>query len=253
MLHELVTGGRPVAGAAGRELALASEVVLTSAQVPSALGSRARLARRLRGDLDALVAKALARDPASRYGSVEQLARDLESFLAGRPVSARPAARMRRLWLLARRNRIAAVATLVALASLGLGAVGLYREMLRSRAEASLGWRAHAQAALATRMLEDLARAAGKESREALLGALDSVSAELARETRLGPETEGRLRLALGALYVEAGRPEEAARHLERARELAATTRGFGGEDRERIERLLRDIEAEGAAQGAGR
>jgi len=221
--------------------------VLAGAEVPSALGPRERLARRLRGDLDALVAKALAQDPRERYGSVEQLARDLEGLLAGRPVSARPASRARRTWLFARRNRVAAVATFVALASLVFGGVALYREVLRSRAEASMGWRAHAQAALATRMLEDLARAAGKESREALLAALDSVSAELARETKLGPETEGRLRLALGALYVEAGRPAEASAHLVRARELAATTRGFGGEDRERIERLLREVEVESA------
>ncbi len=47
-----------------------------------------RLKRRLAGDLDHIVLKAMRKEPADRYSSVEQLARDIEHHLAGRPVSA---------------------------------------------------------------------------------------------------------------------------------------------------------------------
>ena len=49
-----------------------------------------RWAARLRGDLDVIVGKALALDPARRYPSVEALADDLRRHLDGRPVRARP-------------------------------------------------------------------------------------------------------------------------------------------------------------------
>ncbi|HBL28701.1 MAG TPA: serine/threonine protein kinase, partial [Acidobacteria bacterium] len=51
--------------------------------------SPARLRRRLRGDLDTIVAKALRKEPHRRYASVEQLADDVRRHLAGRPIEAR--------------------------------------------------------------------------------------------------------------------------------------------------------------------
>jgi eukaryotic-like serine/threonine-protein kinase len=49
----------------------------------------ARLARRLRGDLDRIVAMALRKEPERRYASATLLAEDIERFLDGRPVRAR--------------------------------------------------------------------------------------------------------------------------------------------------------------------
>ena len=49
--------------------------------------------RELRGDLDAILAKALRKDAAERYSSVEALADDMRRHLDGRPVSARPQGR----------------------------------------------------------------------------------------------------------------------------------------------------------------
>jgi tetratricopeptide (TPR) repeat protein len=50
----------------------------------------ARLARRLRGDLDVIVARATHADPARRYASADALAADVHRHLHARPVLARP-------------------------------------------------------------------------------------------------------------------------------------------------------------------
>ncbi|MEO5623201.1 MAG: serine/threonine-protein kinase [Dokdonella sp.] len=50
-----------------------------------------RVKRQLRGDLDAIVRKALAKMPQDRYRSMDAMIADLEAFLAGRPVAARRA------------------------------------------------------------------------------------------------------------------------------------------------------------------
>lgn len=246
VLYELASGRRPFERGPEPRLRPASVAVLAAeaARAGSAPPSApAALERRLRGDFDALVARALALDPVQRYASVEALARDVESFLAGRPLAARPPTRGHRLRLWVRRNRAASLAGLALLLALAAGMLALYRDARRMRAEAGLGWRAHAQAVLATRWIEDLARAAG--AGPALERALDEARANLAREVDVPPEGEGRLRLTLGALYLEVGRPADARAELERARALTQQTRGFGGEDLQRIERLLAVAEGE--------
>lgn len=52
-------------------------------------GSPAKLQRRLSGDLDNIVLKALRKEPDRRYGSVEQLDEDIRRHLEGLPVTAR--------------------------------------------------------------------------------------------------------------------------------------------------------------------
>lgn len=53
--------------------------------------SIARLRKRLRGDLDNIVLKALRKEPERRYASVRALAEDIDNFLTHRPVEARRA------------------------------------------------------------------------------------------------------------------------------------------------------------------
>jgi serine/threonine protein kinase len=51
--------------------------------------ARARLKRKLAGDLDTIILKALRKEPLKRYASVEQFSEDVRRYLEGRPVIAR--------------------------------------------------------------------------------------------------------------------------------------------------------------------
>lgn len=75
---------------------------------------RAELRRRLAGDLDNIVLKALHKDPARRYASADQLADDLIRHLKGFPVRARPDALSYRVGKFIGRHRVAVLATSVA-------------------------------------------------------------------------------------------------------------------------------------------
>ena len=91
VLYELLTGQRPYrlgrqTTAALEEAILAADVPLASARVQ---GDRF-LARQLRGDIDTILAKALRKDAAQRYASVESMAADVERHLRGEPVLAVP-------------------------------------------------------------------------------------------------------------------------------------------------------------------
>lgn len=94
VLYEMLSG-RPPHDRAGRTMAADKTVERPSAQVDGSVahargGSRARIARVLRGDLDAIVLKALRPSPLERYGSAAALARDLRRYLAGEAVQAVP-------------------------------------------------------------------------------------------------------------------------------------------------------------------
>jgi TolB-like protein len=134
VLYELLCGNRPYHLHAGTSIAQL-ERAITTAEVnrPStqcATGAadcrgttERKLARRLRGDLDAIALKALARTPASRYHSASAFADDLQRTLSGEPVEARPDRLGYRCVKYVQRHRtgLAAVAATIALVAGVLG------------------------------------------------------------------------------------------------------------------------------------
>lgn len=203
-----------------------------------ALDPRVR-SRALRGDLDSVVLQALRPEPARRTSSVERLADDLERYLSGRPVSARPDTLAYRVAKFSRRNRWQVLVAALLPLALVTGLVGAEVGRRRATADASIGWSAHAQARQVARFLEDLLVDVVHGEDTALAGVLARSEAAVATELAGYPEAEALVRLALGRLYVERGRAEDAVRHLERVIQLAGSTRGLGASVEERARELL--------------
>jgi len=80
-----------------------------------------RLRRRLRGDLDTIVAKALKKNPRERYASVNSMAEDLGRYLRHEPIRARPDALAYRAAKFLRRYWLPVSAAALVIASLSAG------------------------------------------------------------------------------------------------------------------------------------
>jgi serine/threonine protein kinase/Tfp pilus assembly protein PilF len=100
VLYELLTGARPyqlsprASIAALRRAAAAADIKNPSTQVTQHASvaramTQVQLSRKLRGDLDAIVLKALAKEPTERYDSAASMAEDLRRYTHGAPVKAR--------------------------------------------------------------------------------------------------------------------------------------------------------------------
>jgi WD40 repeat protein/serine/threonine protein kinase/tetratricopeptide (TPR) repeat protein len=107
-------------------------------------------------DLETIVLKAIARDPPHRYGSAAELAADLRRFLDDKPIQARRAGEIEKLWRWCRRNPAPAVLTALFLLSLVGGLAGIawkWQEAVGERHKANVA-RNDAQQVLAGVMLD---------------------------------------------------------------------------------------------------
>lgn len=119
VLFELLTGQRPYAINRHAKLALDQQLQGQPIKPPSSMAPGLR--RVLRGDLDAIVARAMAFEPTQRYASAQGFAGDIERHLSLLPVRARGDGRRYRWPLALRRHRVAAGATAAVLLALLLG------------------------------------------------------------------------------------------------------------------------------------
>lgn len=144
ILYELVTGQPPFRG----DSAQATLHLVVEGQV--AAPRRAQPALPL--DLEAVILKCLARDPAERYASARALADDLSRFVDGRAVRARPLNLLQRTGRWAQREPKLAATALLALGALLLGLVATTQQWQRAEHNAE---RAQANAATARTRLWD--------------------------------------------------------------------------------------------------
>ncbi|MEM7584463.1 MAG: serine/threonine-protein kinase [Acidobacteriota bacterium] len=115
-------------------------------------GGARRLHRRLRGDLDAIILKAMRKEPRDRYGSVAQLVADIRRYQNGLPVRARRGSWLYTSKKFVRRNRVGLLIGAM-LFGFAVSTTTLWRQADRERAEAV---RAQKRAETATRFLENL-------------------------------------------------------------------------------------------------
>ena len=135
LAYRVLSGCEPFAHATsvfGYMLVVTQEEVTAPSE---AAATSPGIARRLRGDLDSILMKALAREPAKRYAGVHELQADLRAYLEGRPVKARRLSRIYRLGKFARRHAIALSAAMAFAAAL-VAAAGIYLSQAQRIAQA---------------------------------------------------------------------------------------------------------------------
>jgi len=244
LLHELLAGEAPFV-APGTTPAAFERLVLEQDPPPPSLsaagrdtplarreGGPRRLARRLEGDLDAIVLTALRKDPERRYRAVSALADDLRRHRDGLPVGARRGSLRYRSARFVRRHALALGAAAAVFVALAAGAVTSTALYLRARAARLEAEREREVATEVSRFLESLFagadphRAQGRDV-TVLRELMADASRRLDTEVPAGSAVAGALHLSIGESYRHLAEFEEAERHLAGA---VATFDGSGGQ-----------------------
>ena len=240
VLYELLTGRRPYRLRDDSLPALHEAIVQAEVPTPSTATADPAVRRTLHGDLDTIVLKALKKAPAERYATVNALGDDLQRFLDGRPVVARPDSRIYRIRKFVARNRVAtaalAAAVIVIVAGSGVSIWQAYearlqrnaavREKLRADAEAEASNRAariaRAHAELTDYLTADLA---ATRSTTDLEQQLERAIATVRKQYRDDPLVRLQLLLGIAGRYRQLGSFD---RHRALVAELEATAPGTG-------------------------
>ena len=181
------------------------------------------LRRRVSGDLEWVILKALAKEPTRRYPSPADLADELERIRDHRPVEAAPASRRYRAGRFVRRHRVGVTAaSAVGLALMGgaalatVGFVQAQRARVRAEGEAR---RANEVVNFLTTMLAAVRPEHAKGRDVTVREVVDSTATKLRRERSFAddPVTAAAVRHAIGTTYSSIGEFDQALPFLEEA------------------------------------
>ncbi len=242
--YEVLAGVRPYR----LKRASAAELEEAIATVEPPLASRSaadpRVARQLRGDLDAILNQALKKTPGERYPTMDAFAHDLQRHLQGEPVQARPDGWRYRAAKFVRRHRLQVAAGVAVTAALVAGtSVALWQareaglSAQRAQAEAA---RARVEAATAKAVqgfIESVftanskyqpdPRKAGETTARTLLDrGAERIATDLASE----PEAQLRLYYLLAEMYGGMWQFESSLALFRRALDLATRLHGPGSD-----------------------
>jgi tetratricopeptide (TPR) repeat protein len=184
----------------------------------------------LNNDLDAVLARALETSPDRRYGSVTELAADMEAFRDGRPVRARKPTRLYLFRRFVGRHRVGVTAACIALLGILTGAVLAWREKTaadkaRQHAESEARYAEEALAVLQRLMLTSDPEE-GMPATLTVAELVDNFAKQLPAEALANSRVELQVRFALGTSLRGRGRLTEALNQFLRARELSLNVFG---------------------------
>ena len=176
--------------------------------------SRLRLARRLRGDLDHIVLKALEKGTSRRYPSATELALDVRRHLRGLPVEARPATVGYRARRFVARHRLAVAASGAIVLAMMMGLAVAASQALRASRERDLAQSSAAKARVVSEFLTELFEEANpyEGADPTASDLLATGEAKIATELGAHPEARADLLEAMGRAYQGLGNYEAAQR-----------------------------------------
>ncbi|HVE51164.1 MAG TPA: protein kinase, partial [Casimicrobiaceae bacterium] len=226
LLHVLLTGSNPYRLATLDTYEVARAVLEQDADKPSlsamretasssksaerSISARAlardttsqKLAKRLRGDLDAIVLRAMSKEPGRRYATVEQLETDVRRHLSGLPVVARPDSRLYHARKFVGRHRVGAgVAAVVAVMVLTFATVmAVQRSRIRAQAARIAMERDRAEQ-VGRVFLTIFSNIAPGENGVEARDILDSATATVDKQMMAHPEQRARLMFEMASAY----------------------------------------------------
>lgn len=266
VLFELLTGGRPYGNAAStagaRQLAILTDEPLRPSQLAQSRDQTSRqlaavrrleprqLGASLRGDLDAIVLKALRKEPQQRYASVEALADDVRRHLMHEPVAARRGTWRYQSARFLRRHWLAAAMIALALCGLLTGLGLALWQADNARRQQSIAEIEAGKARAVADFMTDVFKAAdptttdGRDPRASAL--LTQAVADIDTRTDLDPAQRAGLLLAMGRAYLSL-------KNAPRALDLFVDARRLALEGDDASARIETRLEVAAALNNAGR
>ena len=214
VLYELLTGRLPLAVGDRNIRQLEEAVLRTEPPLPS---STEAANRGLRGDLDAIVMKALRKEPERRYESVAAMFDDVQRYRQGRPVLARPDSAGYRIGKFVRRHRTGVAIGIAAVAL--LTTAGIRERTLRARAESEASRAKAVQNYLVSvfDVADPFAPAALRSGDVSARALLDRGATRVESELEGHDANQAEMRQVFGRVYANLGLYDQATEQLTRA------------------------------------
>lgn len=214
MLYELLTGQLPYQPR--RKTAAAMEEAILAGDAPPASSRVAEKAkaRALRGEVDAILGKAMRREPQQRYATADALAIDIERHLAGDTVSARPDSLAYRTRKALRRHWVGFGATAAILLALAVGGAATWWQASEAAREAQ-------RTRLATQFVSEMFRTNVRLGLRERTGAGENADTDpnaklIATRFAGQPDVQAELYGAVGRVYADIGASKLAAEFADR-------------------------------------
>jgi serine/threonine protein kinase/Tfp pilus assembly protein PilF len=228
LLYELLAGELPFAAAGSEPMKHAHAICEQEPEKPSARCLRtghlpAAEARRLRGDLDSIILKALRKQPEQRYANASQLLTEIDRYLSGYAVDAAEQTVAYRVKKFVLRHRAGVtLGTLLAILILvfGIGMAVLARRATRGEARARR--EQEFLASIFAAATPEGSKGENVTARQLLDRAAARIDAELASD----PQLQASMSESVGQSYVALGLYDKAQPLLERAVAITRDTEG---------------------------
>ena len=217
VLYELLSGARPYVIDRQSAMPLTQQLAAADVRPPSTVAGP--LQRELRGDLDAIVARAMAPDPAQRYASADALAADIRRHLNILPVHARGTGRRYRTARFLRRHALglAAGGAVVGALAVGLGVALWQTSQAREQAQ---------RAKAVQHFIVEVFNASHPQQAQGqpvpAKSLLDQGAKRLATELKDQPAVRAELHLEVGGIYNALGDNAQAQQQIDQALALYA-------------------------------
>ncbi|CAN5402410.1 hypothetical protein BH09PSE6_BH09PSE6_13210 [soil metagenome] len=157
--YELLAGARPYRLKRGSAAEIEEAIANADPRLASVAATDVATRRALRGDLDAILNRALKKPAESRYQSVDAFAQDIQRYLRGAPVQAQPDSRRYRVSKFVQRNRLAVSMTAaLSLAVIGGGGVSAWQASVARAQERRASAEASRQSAVSDLYVESMTR-----------------------------------------------------------------------------------------------